>query len=148
MEITRDVILDLLPLYLAGEATPATMRLVDEYLDRDPTLAAEVRGARNAPAWETLSPEPPLSEPSSPAPGIELDTFRRARRQLTVRRWLFGAGCFFSALSASVEMRFGDGALRRMHFVVLEYFAALWWIPLLAVCSWTAYLAARRRAAL
>lgn len=38
-EITRDVILDLLPLYLAGEVSEDTSRLVREYLESDPELA-------------------------------------------------------------------------------------------------------------
>ena len=40
MEITRDVILDLLPLYLAGEVSEDTRSLVENYLEEDPKLAA------------------------------------------------------------------------------------------------------------
>ena len=40
MEITRDVILDLLPLYLAGEASYDTRLLVEKYLETDPELAS------------------------------------------------------------------------------------------------------------
>lgn len=39
MEITRDVILDLLPLYLAGEVSADTRTLVEKYLETDPELA-------------------------------------------------------------------------------------------------------------
>lgn len=39
MEISRDVILDLLPLYLAGEASASTNSLVEEYLETDPELS-------------------------------------------------------------------------------------------------------------
>ena len=39
MEITRDVILDLLPLYLADEVSADTRALVEEYLETDPKLA-------------------------------------------------------------------------------------------------------------
>lgn len=38
-EITRDVILDLLPLYLAGEVSEDTARLVRKYLESDPELS-------------------------------------------------------------------------------------------------------------
>ena len=38
MEITRDVILDLMPLYLADEVSEDTKRLVKEYLEKDPEL--------------------------------------------------------------------------------------------------------------
>ena len=37
-EITRDVILDLLPLYLADEVSADTRTLVDKYLESDPEL--------------------------------------------------------------------------------------------------------------
>ena len=39
MEISRNVILDLLPLYIADEASPETRALVEDYLDSDPELA-------------------------------------------------------------------------------------------------------------
>ena len=39
MEITRDVILDLLPLYLANEVSADTRALIDKYLETDPELA-------------------------------------------------------------------------------------------------------------
>lgn len=42
-EITRDVILDLLPLYLADEVSEDTARLVRKYLESDPELAEIVQ---------------------------------------------------------------------------------------------------------
>jgi hypothetical protein len=39
MEISRNVIIDLLPLYIADEASPETRALVDMYLESDPELA-------------------------------------------------------------------------------------------------------------
>ena len=39
MKITRDVILDLLPLYLADEVSPDARALVEEYLESDKELA-------------------------------------------------------------------------------------------------------------
>ena len=39
MEITRNVILDLLPLYLANEVSADTRALVEKYLKNDPQLA-------------------------------------------------------------------------------------------------------------
>ena len=39
MEITRNVILDLLPLYLANEVSEDTRTLVEKYLETDPELA-------------------------------------------------------------------------------------------------------------
>ena len=39
MEITRNVILDMLPLYLSDEVSADTRALVEEYLETDPALA-------------------------------------------------------------------------------------------------------------
>jgi predicted anti-sigma-YlaC factor YlaD len=43
MNISPDVISDLLPLYLAGEASAATRALVEEYLREHPAFAEQVR---------------------------------------------------------------------------------------------------------
>jgi hypothetical protein len=43
MNVTREVILDLLPVYLAGEASPATRALIEEYMEQDPELAQRLR---------------------------------------------------------------------------------------------------------
>lgn len=39
MEITRDVILDLLPMYIAGEVSDDTRVLIEKFLKTDPQLA-------------------------------------------------------------------------------------------------------------
>lgn len=61
MEITKNVIIDLLPLYMAKEASVDTVNLVREYLESDPELAemaketAEMRLPEDAPVpltWE------------------------------------------------------------------------------------------------
>jgi hypothetical protein len=39
MKITRDVVTDLWPLYLSGEASPDTKALVDAFLAGDPEFA-------------------------------------------------------------------------------------------------------------
>jgi len=39
MEITRNIILDLLPLYLAGEVSSDTQALVEKFLEDDQELA-------------------------------------------------------------------------------------------------------------
>jgi anti-sigma factor RsiW len=45
MRITRDIVNDLLPLYLAGEVSQDTRALVEDYLHDNPAFAAEVRAA-------------------------------------------------------------------------------------------------------
>ena len=36
MKVTRDVVTDLLPLYLSGDASDDTRRLVDDFMTTDP----------------------------------------------------------------------------------------------------------------
>lgn len=46
MELHRDVIVDLLPVYLAGEASAETRQLVESQLARDPELARLAEAGR------------------------------------------------------------------------------------------------------
>jgi len=43
MEITRDVILDMMPLYLADEVSADTRTLIEKYLETDPELAKRAK---------------------------------------------------------------------------------------------------------
>ena len=43
MNVTHNVVTDLLPLYLAGEASDDTRVLVEAYLKQNPSFAVEVR---------------------------------------------------------------------------------------------------------
>ncbi|GJM42885.1 MAG: hypothetical protein DHS20C20_31670 [Ardenticatenaceae bacterium] len=51
MKITRDVIVDLLPIYLANEASDDTRFLIEQYLSDDPALAKLVEQS-NYQQWE------------------------------------------------------------------------------------------------
>jgi hypothetical protein len=72
MDITRDVIKDLLPLYISGEVSGDTRALVDGYLRLDPELARAVAAAKSL----ELPPTP------GPAPTSEKATLDETRRLL------------------------------------------------------------------
>jgi predicted anti-sigma-YlaC factor YlaD len=100
MEVTRDVIKDLLPLYVAGEGSPATRALVAEYLARDPELAAEARVFAEATAADAGV---------SPPAEIELEALRRTKATIAWMRWLFGFGISFVAVALTTRLKFeGD----------------------------------------
>ncbi len=90
MEITRNVILDLIPLYLAGEATNDTRQLVEYYLEKDPQLARLVEMAAQEKLPEDIPV--PLNKES------EMKTFQKARL-LTLQHHIFlGLSLTFSVL--------------------------------------------------
>lgn len=72
MEITRNVILDLLPLYLADEVSVDTRALVEKYLETDPELA---KVAKQSVAMELPGDVPiPLTKED------EMEAYRKAKR--------------------------------------------------------------------
>ena len=77
MEITRNVILDLLPLYLADEVSADTRTLIEQFLESDQELAnvvkrsAELEFRKDVPA--------PLTEED------EMEAYRKAKRLMTQR---------------------------------------------------------------
>jgi anti-sigma factor RsiW len=76
MKVTRDVILDLLPLYYSDEASPDTRMLVEQHLANDPDLA---RVASEGRARLTAPPPPPVS------PEAEALAYMEAKRQIANR---------------------------------------------------------------
>lgn len=76
-EITKDVILDLLPLYLAGEVSPDTAALVKEYLETDPELAET---AKEMAKTDSLGKVPiPFKKDTA------LETYHEAKKWMTIR---------------------------------------------------------------
>ena len=92
MKITKDVINDLLPVYLAGEASADTRALLEEYLRSDPALAAEARAQaeKSAALLGSLGAAPP--------PDLEVATFDRIRRYNRYRNQFFAFGLAFALL--------------------------------------------------
>src|SRR5262245_49150492 len=137
MKVTREVILDLLPLYLAGEVSADTRALVAEYLERDPELAREVR-QRDA---EDIGGTPTLGLP----PEAELRALRRTRWRLTQLRWLFGLAMAFTSMSLGLAITFSGGRISGVRVLLFEY--PQLFSPLLAIgiVLWLAYFLVRRR---
>jgi hypothetical protein len=89
MTVTRDVILDLLPLYFAGQVSADTKTLVDEFLQTDPDFA------RMSQRFDTL-----LKAHGTPADGgaAERRAFERTRRLLKTRNQTVGMAIAYSLL--------------------------------------------------
>ena len=90
MAVTRDVIMDLLPLYLSDEASTDSRTLVKEHLDNDPELA------RVATQWKDRLPEPP---PAAVNPDAQVMAYQEAKRQIANRVITLAAAIAFGILA-------------------------------------------------
>ena len=93
MKITRDVITDLLPVYLAGEASDDTRALVEEYLQQDLEFAKLVPELEN-----------PLTQHSTNIPKeTEMQTLEKTKKLLWQRSMYLGFAIFFTLFPASIR---------------------------------------------
>jgi anti-sigma factor RsiW len=99
-EVTKDVILDLLPLYLAGEVSADTIALVKNFLETDPELAETAKEMAKA---DSLGKVPiPFKKETA------METYQEAKKWMTIRTLGLAAIaglvliCFFLALVANV----------------------------------------------
>ena len=109
MTVDPAVIRDLLPLYLAGEASSASCKLVEEHLAANPDLARLARAA----ADEELSRNATAS--ALPPPSAEKSALDATRRLLRWRSWLMGGAIFATLLPFSVY-----GSDRGIEFFLLR----------------------------
>jgi anti-sigma factor RsiW len=133
MRVTKDVLRDLLPAYVAGEASADTRALVEEYAASNPTFAQELAALRVS---ETaLPPTPP---PPSTAEKLALD---EARRLMAHRTWTLAAALFFTLVPLSFVVRKGELAFLLVRDA--PTIAAAWWVT--AAVMWVWHLRVRRR---
>jgi ferric-dicitrate binding protein FerR (iron transport regulator) len=131
MNVTKDIINDLLPLYAANECSGDTRALVEEYLQQNPRQAEELRRIMNTPLPGAVPPAKNLAETHS---------FREARRRLGRRNWLMAPAIFFSL--APFSFLYTEGRLwwflRDAPWSALVYAA-------IGVVFWILYLVQRHR---
>ena len=133
MNITRNVIHDLLPVYAAGEASPDTVALVEEFLRRHPDLANDVAMLRAT----------PLPDPST---SLHLDREKQAldtTKRLLRRRGIFmGVGIFLGLVPFSIAHHDGRIAFFFIRDMPPLATAAVW---LASLACWAGFWRIRRR---
>ncbi len=92
MKITRDIVKDLITVYLAGEASADTRSLVEDWLRSDPDLARQVDEARGGKLPPVVLPEPSADKLA----------LTRTRRRLKLRMVVLGAAIYFTLMPFSV----------------------------------------------
>jgi hypothetical protein len=130
MNITRDVVKDLVSVYLAGEASEDTRALVEDWLRSDRELAAQVERAR----------ELELPAVAAPEPTVEKRAFDRTRRRLRGRAIVLGAAIYFSTLPLTVT--FGSDGF---HGLLLEDWLSRTAALAVAAVLWVVYWRMSRR---
>jgi hypothetical protein len=85
MTLPPAIMNDLLTVYLAGEASPETKRLIEEYASSHPEFTAKLMGAAA------------FSLPvSSTQPDVHLQALKQARQFVTLRSIFLGSAIFFT----------------------------------------------------
>jgi hypothetical protein len=135
MNVTADVINDLLPVYLAGEASQDTRALIGEYLRSHPDVAEKLKAqaAKAAAALDTLTP--------SREDLREKATLERIRRFNRHRMHLLGFSIAYTLVPFAV-VGGGDG-IRWLMLRDDPKMAVYFWIA--ALGCWLGYFLMGRR---
>ena len=124
MNVSRNVLLDLLPAYLAGEASADTRALVEEFARSDAEFARTLESQRR----EAAAGANALRQPGAALPADhELRTLVRTRRMAEQLRWMLGIALMFTAFPMSFAFEGGH-----ITFLLMRD------VPSLAMASWVA----------
>jgi hypothetical protein len=135
MNVTQEVMTDLLPVYFSGEASEDTKRLMEDYFRENPDFERIARSA--ARPLETLR----ASAPVAPEAGREKRDLQWVRDELFRRRLMFGVALLFTFVPfVSV---FSHGGLDWTPIRDNPWLAVMYWS--IAVLAWFLYFLHRRR---
>lgn len=140
MNVSHEVILDLLPLYLEGEASPATRALVESYLAEHAAFAEQVRLQRSD-DFGALG----AATPGMLTQDLELRTLSRTRALLRWQRWLFGLGLGLTMSAFSTVISFTSRGVSTAHLLLRDYPQILVPIATAGVGCLVAYVVISRR---
>ncbi len=101
MNVTKDVIKDLLPLYQAGEVSQDTRKLVDDYLGNDPELRQLVAAASSL-RGDKINVRREIDE--------ALATLKMTKRAMSRQKWTQFYAILFTLLPFSFMWK--DGQLK------------------------------------
>ena len=131
MNVTKDVIQDLVIVYLSGEASADTRSLVEEYLAQDAEMAERVKAARTFAV--------PLN---MPPPDLERRALDRTRKLLARKNYLIFFAMLFTWMPLSFSFTFGE-----KHMTFLFRDDPFWSgaLLLIGLAFWVAFLETSRQ---
>jgi len=130
MNVTKEVITDLFPLYVANECSKDSRALVEDYLRNNPGQAEELKRIMNTPV---------PSGTAQLAGSEEVRSLREARRRVRRQSWLMGLAIFFSLLPFSFLVTGG-----KIYWVFRESPMTAIVYGLLGIVCWSTYFLMRR----
>jgi hypothetical protein len=141
MNVTRDVINDLLPSYFSGDASADTRGLVEEYFRQDPAFARETQ--RAAEALRAVG----VVETGLPDRLVERNALRRAKRLLRLQALLLAVASTLSINAVTIGFGFAveDGHTRVRWLPLPGQFAVVCGAAFFAAIFWVFYFLVRRR---
>ena len=132
MNITKDIITDLLPLVQAGEVSDDTRKLVEIYLNDHPDFARETKAAM----------KDPFPKAAVSTPNLEvLSSLRKAKRRLRLRSTILALAIFFSLCPFSF-IHTGD----RSYFLFTESANSALVYGAVGIAFWAIWATMKRRA--
>jgi len=130
MNVTKEIITDLFPLYVANECSKDSRALVEQYLRNNPGQAEELKRIMN-----TQVP----GGAAQLAGSEEVRTLRETRRRVRRQSTLMGLAIFFSLVPFSLIITGG-----KIYWVFRESPSTAVIYGLLGVVCWGAYILMRR----
>jgi hypothetical protein len=138
MNITKDILNDLLPGYLSGDASGDTCKLIEETIRTDAAFAREVETQRSELAGQLRALRSSRPEPT---PDHEVKTLQRTRALIDRRKWLLGLALMFTAFPFSFV--FDNGGIRFLLLREQPSLACACWVT--AVGFWIGLLTVNKR---
>ncbi len=131
MNVTRNVIKDLFPLYQEGEASEDTKLLVEQFLESDPEFRGQLSASSTA-EWRRTNVRLEIDQ--------ALGTLEKTKRALARQKWLQIFAILFTLAPLSFSFQKGE-----IQYLVFRD-APLSLIPLwgVAVVLWVSYVRSRR----
>ncbi|HEX2457170.1 MAG TPA: hypothetical protein VHI99_25955 [Vicinamibacterales bacterium] len=133
MNISRDVVKDLIPVYLAGDASADTQALVESYLKTDPELARDVTAARGT----------SLGLPATRPPTAEKQTLDATRQLIKSRTSTLVVATIFTVLP--LTFAFHGTTITFLLIRDAPIIGIAWWVTAAIMWIWHARIRRRLR---
>jgi hypothetical protein len=121
--VTREVITDLYPLYLSGDASADTRRLVEACLKADPEMLRTLETSGGNPLAGRAAPSLP--------PDLELKTLGQVKKRLFGPMWLMRFAIMFSCFAFGRIVADTSFDVSPRNFIVTAVIALCFWVAFL-----------------